>query len=63
MGKEQCSSYCIFRSSREGYSRSLKKKKNFFFFAQGRNWTGGVGVATSFWCRDLAEGRTEFGWA
>ena len=27
MGKEQCSSYCIFRSSREGYWRSLKKKK------------------------------------
>ena len=35
----------------------LKKKK--FFFLQGRNWTGGVGVATSFWCRDLAEVRTE----
>ena len=26
MGKEQCSSYCIFRSSKEGYWRSLKKK-------------------------------------
>ena len=32
-------------------------------FVQGKNWTGGVGVATSFWCRDLAEGRTESGWA
>ena len=62
MGKEQCSSYCIFRSSREGYWRSLKKKKK-NFFVQGRNWSGGVDVATSFWCRDLAEGRTEFGWA
>ena len=29
MGKEQCSSYCIFRSNREGYWRSLKKKKKF----------------------------------
>ena len=27
MGKEQCSNYCIFRSSRKGYWRSLKKKK------------------------------------
>ena len=27
MGKEQCSSYCIFRSSREGYWMSLRKKK------------------------------------
>ena len=34
----------------------LKKKKK---LVQGRNWTGGVGVATSFWCSDLAEVRTE----
>ena len=27
MGNEQCSSYCIFRSSKESYWRSLKKKK------------------------------------
>ena len=27
VGKEQCSSYCIFRSSREGYWKILKKKK------------------------------------
>ena len=36
MGKEQCSSYCIFRSSREGYWRILKKKK----IVQGRSWNG-----------------------
>ena len=58
MGKEQCSSYCIFMSNREGYWRSLKKKKKLC-----KAETGGVGVATSFWCRDLAKGRTEFGWA
>ena len=44
-------------SSRKA-TRGFEKKKNFFFL-QGRNWTGGVGVATSFWCRDLAEVRTE----
>ena len=32
MGKEQCSSYCIFKSSREGYWRSLKKNKKIKFF-------------------------------
>ena len=37
MGKEQCSSYCIFRSSREGYWRSLKKKKKNI---QGISWNG-----------------------
>ena len=26
VSKEQCTSYCIFRSSREGYWRMLKKK-------------------------------------
>ena len=31
MGKEQCSSYCIFRSSKEGYWRSLTKNIFFFF--------------------------------
>ena len=36
MGKEQCSSYCIFRSSREGYWRSLKKKKKFFFLCKAK---------------------------
>ena len=31
VGKEQCTSYCIFRSSREGYWRMLKKKMDFFW--------------------------------
>ena len=44
MGKEQCSSYCIFRSSRKA-TEGFEKKK----FAE----TGRVGVATSSWCRDL----------
>ena len=45
------------RSSRKkGYWMILKKKIK---IVQGRNWIGGVGVATSFWCRDLAEVRTE----
>ena len=30
MGKEQCSSYCIISSSREGYWNNLKKKKKKF---------------------------------
>ena len=38
MGKEQCTSYCIFRSSREGYWRSLKKKKKFFCARQKLEW-------------------------
>ena len=37
-----------------GFEKKKKKK-----ISQGRNWTGAVGVATSFWCRDLAEVRTE----
>ena len=37
MGKEQCSSYCIFRSSREErLLEDLKKKK----LVQGRSWNG-----------------------
>ena len=40
MSKEQCTSYCIFRSSREGYWRSLKKIKNKKKFVQGRSWNG-----------------------
>ena len=35
MGKEQCSSYCIFRSSREGYWRNGKKK---IFARQELEW-------------------------
>ena len=46
MGKEQCSSYCIFRSSSEGYWRSLKKKKK---IVQGRSWNG--------YCQFPARGR------
>ena len=38
MGTEQCSSYCIFRSSREGYCRSLKKNK--IKFLQAKSWNG-----------------------
>ena len=38
MGKEQCSSYCIFRSSREGYWRSLKKIYIFFCARQKLEW-------------------------
>ena len=30
VSKEQCTSYCIFRSSSEGYWRMLKKKNDFF---------------------------------
>ena len=38
MGKEQCSSYCIFRSSREErLLEDLKKKKK---LVQGRSWNG-----------------------
>ena len=48
-------SYCILGVAGKLLEVFLKKKK----FVQGRNWTGGVGVATSFWCRDLAEVRTE----
>ena len=42
---------------RKGYWREKKRGKK--KFVQGKNWTRGVGVATSFWCRDLAEVRTE----
>ena len=38
MGKEQCSSYCIFRSSRKA-TGGFEKKKNC------RNWKG--------WCHDV----------
>ena len=49
--------YCIKGiAGRKATGEFEKKKKD---FVQGRNWTGGVGVATSFWCRDLAEVRTE----
>ena len=38
MGKEQCSSYYIFRSSKEErLLEDLKKKKN---LVQGRSWNG-----------------------
>ena len=39
MDKEQCSSYCIFRSSRE--ERLLEDlKKIYIYFLQGRSWNG-----------------------
>ena len=37
--------YCIFRSSR----KATGGFEIFFFFCARQNWTGGVGVATSFW--------------
>ena len=48
--------YCILEVAGKLLEILKKNKKN---LVQGRNWTGGVGVATSFWCRDLAEVRTE----
>ena len=67
MGKEQCSSYCIFRSSREGYWRSLKKYIYIFCARQKLEWLLPISstrsrpsleVATCRgrdrkWCRDL----------
>ena len=40
MDKGQCTSYCIFRSSREGYWKILKKKKREKEGAGGPKWEG-----------------------
>ena len=59
MGKEQCSSYCIFRSSREGYWRSLKNIYIYIYiciyFLQARSWNGYFQFAALG--RDLVGGR------
>ena len=49
MGKEQCTSYCIVRSGREGYWRMLKKKMIFFFWTIVPGLNTNILSVVKFW--------------